>query len=82
MLLSGLLLLSFVIFHLAHFTWKLVKPEYMTYYDASSRPDVYHMVVTGFSVWYISAFYIVSMAVLVPTHFARVFERLPDLRRA
>ena len=77
MLLSGLLLLSFIIFHLAHFTWKLVKPEYSTYYDASSRPDVYHMVVTGFSVWYISAFYIVSMAVLclhISHGFSSVFQ--------
>ena len=77
MLLSGLLLLSFIIFHLAHFTWKLVKPEYSTYYDAASRPDVYHMVVTGFSVWYISVFYIVSMAVLclhISHGFSSVFQ--------
>ncbi len=77
MLVSGLLLLSFIIFHLAHFTWKLVKPEYQTYYDAASRPDVYHMVVTGFSSWYISVFYIVSMAVLclhISHGFSSVFQ--------
>ena len=56
MLLSGLLLLTFIIFHLAHFTWKVVKSEYATYYDAAGRPDVYHMVVTGFSEWPISIF--------------------------
>ena len=77
MLLSGLLLLSFIIFHLAHFTFKAVKPEYQGYYDAAGRPDVYHMVVTGFSEWYISVFYIVSMAVLclhISHGFSSVFQ--------
>ena len=77
MLLSGLLLLSFIIYHLAHFTWKLPKPEYQTYYDAAGRPDVYHMVVTGFSSWYISLFYIASMAVLclhISHGFSSVFQ--------
>lgn len=77
MLLSGLLLLSFIIFHLAHFTWKLVKPEYQGFYDAASRPDVYHMVVTGFSSPYISIFYIVAMAVLclhISHGFSSVFQ--------
>ncbi len=77
MLLSGLLLLAFIIFHLTHFTWKLIKPEYQTYYDAAGRPDVYHMVVTGFSEWPISIFYIVSMAVLclhISHGFSSVFQ--------
>ena len=77
MLLSGLLLLAFIIFHLAHFTWKVVKPEYQGFYDAAGRPDVYHMVVTGFSVWYISVFYIISMAVLclhISHGFSSVFQ--------
>lgn len=64
MIVSGLILLGFILFHLAHFTFKWVKPEYQNYYDAASRPDVYRMVVTGFSSWPISLFYIFSMGLL------------------
>lgn len=77
MIFSGLLLLSFTIYHLGHFTFKVFKPEYQGFYDAAGRPDVYRMVITGFSVWYISLFYIVSMAVLclhIAHGFSSVFQ--------
>ena len=77
MIVSGLVLLAFILFHLAHFTWKIVKPEYQGYYDAASRPDVYRMVVTGFSSWPISIFYIVSMGLLcmhISHGFSSVFQ--------
>ena len=76
-LISGLILLGFILFHLAHFTFKWVKPEYATYYDAASRPDVYHMVVIGFSSWLISGFYILSMFILcmhISHGFSSVFQ--------
>ena len=77
MIISGMLLLSFIIYHLGHFTFKVFKPEYQTYYDAAGRPDVYHMVITGFSSWPISIFYILSMAVLclhISHGFSSVFQ--------
>ncbi len=38
MIVSGLILLGFILFHLAHFTFKWVKPEYQGYYDAPRGP--------------------------------------------
>ena len=64
MLISGLILLGFILFHLAHFTLKIVKPEYRTFYDGQGRPDVYSMVVTGFQDYLVSGFYIFSMGLL------------------
>jgi succinate dehydrogenase / fumarate reductase cytochrome b subunit len=61
---SGLILLAFIIFHLSHFTLGLVDPEYLQFHDFAGRPDVYRMVVTGFSKPLISIFYIISMAIL------------------
>lgn len=64
MIVSGLILAGFIVFHLAHFTFQIVKPEYQSFYDAAGRPDVYRMVVTGFSDKVISFFYIISMGLL------------------
>jgi len=68
MIYSGLLLLTFVIYHLAHFTWGLTNPEHhsLTTQLADGTPvhDVYGMVVAGFQVWYISAAYIFFMVFL------------------
>ena len=55
--LGGFLLLVFIIFHLLHFTTGSVHPAF-------SHTDVYGNVVTGFSVWWVSAFYVVSMVAL------------------
>ena len=77
MIISGLILLGFILFHLAHFTTKWVKPEYQGYYDAQSRPDVYHMVVMGFSSPIISGFYVLSMFLLcmhISHGFSSVFQ--------
>ena len=48
MLLSGLVILAFVIFHLLHFTLGAVQPEYFEAKDPAGRPDVYGMVIHGF----------------------------------
>lgn len=67
MLASGLILLAFIIFHLAHFTFGWVDPRYMELKDPldMSRHDVYHMMIMGFSNPLISAFYIFSMGLLL-----------------
>jgi succinate dehydrogenase / fumarate reductase cytochrome b subunit len=64
MIISGLILLGFILFHLAHFTFKIVKPEYRQFFDGQGRPDVYSMVVTGFQDYLVSGFYIFSMGLL------------------
>ncbi len=54
---GGALLLFFIVFHLAHFTWRVVYPGY-------SSTNIYGNVVAGFSKWYVSLFYLVTMAAL------------------
>ena len=59
---SGIIIISFVIYHLMHFTLR-VGNEYggESYIDAAGRHDVFKMVVDGFSWVPASAFYIFSM---------------------
>jgi succinate dehydrogenase / fumarate reductase, cytochrome b subunit len=56
---SGVVILGFVIFHLLHFTLKMVALG-----DVSYGPDVYKMVVAGFSCKTVAVFYIISMLLL------------------
>jgi len=56
---SGPILLAFVIFHLLHFTAGAIHPG-----GDFVEGDVYHNVVTGFQVWWVSAWYIFSMVLL------------------
>jgi succinate dehydrogenase / fumarate reductase cytochrome b subunit len=46
---SGILLLLFIIFHLAHFTTHSVDPAFHGFKDEKGRHDVYRMLVVGFS---------------------------------
>jgi succinate dehydrogenase cytochrome b subunit len=57
---SGVILALFVVYHLLHLTGGVVGFQPGEYRELS----VYHNVVTGFSVWYVSLFYIVAMACL------------------
>jgi succinate dehydrogenase / fumarate reductase, cytochrome b subunit len=61
MIWSGLLVFVFVIYHLMHFTWVMIHPEYAHLIDPKGRPDVYSMVVLGFQNLLISGSYIVAM---------------------
>lgn len=54
---SGPLIFIYVIWHLAMFTWLSTGPGY-------SETDVYRNVVLAFSVWWISALYILAMLLL------------------
>lgn len=64
MRLSGLVVLAFILFHLAEFTWQLMNPETRTWVDALGRHDVYRMVIAGFSNPLISGFYILAIGLL------------------
>jgi succinate dehydrogenase / fumarate reductase cytochrome b subunit len=69
MLYSGLLILAFVIYHLAHYTLGLVHASdsggnLLELHDKLGRHDVYTMVLTGFSKWWVSLSYIVAQVVL------------------
>lgn len=67
MRLSGLIVLAFVIFHLAHFTVRVVDPSYatmQTMLDGQKVHDVYKMVVAGFSSGPMVFIYIVGLFLL------------------
>src|SRR5678815_5702425 len=61
-LLSGIIILAFIIFHLLHFTIGLVDPNLLQLRDHLGRHDVYGMMIRGFSNPFVSIFYIVAMA--------------------
>jgi succinate dehydrogenase / fumarate reductase cytochrome b subunit len=54
---SGPILLLFIVYHILHLTLGTVHGSFI-------EGDVYHNVVAGFSVWPVSAFYIVAMLAL------------------
>jgi len=56
---SGPIILAFVVYHLLHLTAGWLHPG-STFIDG----DVYHNVVSGFQVWYVSGWYIFSMVLL------------------
>ena len=65
MVMSGLIILAFLIYHLAHFTFRkidarfaLLKPDPLNHYD------VYSMMVYGFQNYLVSGFYILGMWLL------------------
>lgn len=68
MVMSGLLVLAFVIYHLAHFTWGWVQSSnhalVETLTDGTTRHDVYSMVVLGFRQPLVAISYIVAMGLL------------------
>ena len=64
MVMSGLVLLSFVIYHLLHFTMGVTHPEHFHLEDAVGRHDVYSMTVLGFQQPIVSIAYIVATVLL------------------
>jgi succinate dehydrogenase / fumarate reductase cytochrome b subunit len=64
MLLSGIMVLCFIVYHLLHFTVQSIDPSYLTLHDAQGRHDVYRMMILGFSNPYASGFYIVAVGLL------------------
>lgn len=54
---GGVIILLFVIYHLLHLTWGTVHPAFVP-------GDVYHNVVAGFQVWWVSLFYIAAQVAL------------------
>lgn len=56
---SGPILLAFIIYHLLHLTAGYIQPA-----GSFVEGDVYHNLVSGFQVWYVSLWYIFSMILL------------------
>ncbi len=64
LIISGLVILTFVIFHLAHFTAGVVDTSYLALRDVAGRHDVRSMMIKGFRNPFVSVFYIVSVGLL------------------
>jgi succinate dehydrogenase / fumarate reductase cytochrome b subunit len=65
MVMSGLILLAFIIYHLLHFSVRTTDPRFAALpKDPLGRYDVYSMMVLGFSNPLVSGFYILAMFLL------------------
>lgn len=64
MMISGLTILAFVLYHLAHYTLGITNPELMNLKDAAGHHHVYNMMVMGFSNPIIAGFYILAQVLL------------------
>jgi succinate dehydrogenase / fumarate reductase cytochrome b subunit len=65
MVVSGLVVFAFIIFHLLHFTARKFNPRFpLLQADPLNHNDVYSMMVYGFQNVYISAFYIIGLFLL------------------
>ncbi len=72
---GGVIITLFVIYHILHFTFGAVG-----YAPGQYRPmSVYRNVVIGFSVWYVSAFYIAAMVALALHMYHGVWSMLHTL---
>lgn len=69
MLGGGAVIALFIVFHLLHYTVcakavNFTGIDFTQLHDAEGRHDVYAMVVYGFGVWYVAAFYIFAVGCL------------------
>jgi len=69
MLMSGLIILAFIIFHLLHYTADVAAvngtgKDFATLTDEKGRHDVYAMVLLGFRNPWVSGFYVIAMVLL------------------
>jgi succinate dehydrogenase / fumarate reductase cytochrome b subunit len=54
---GGVVVLVFIVYHLLHMTFGTVHPSFTPH-------DVYHNLVSGLTIWYVAAFYLVAMLAL------------------
>jgi len=64
MIWTGAIILMFLLYHLAHYTIRCTNPEFNAMTDSLGRMDVYSMVIAGFSVPWVSTFYIIAVGLL------------------
>jgi succinate dehydrogenase / fumarate reductase cytochrome b subunit len=64
MMMSGLLVFVFVVYHLLHFTFRVTHPVFAHLVDAHGRHDVYAMMVLSFQERSLSSFYVLATGLL------------------
>ena len=79
MIVSGTMILVFVVFHLCHFTFGWIQPELYRLTDSQGRHDVYSMITRGFDNRTIAGFYIVAMLFLCSHLSHAIFSPLQTL---
>jgi succinate dehydrogenase / fumarate reductase cytochrome b subunit len=66
MIVTGLAVLAFLVYHILHFTVGLVQPEYFHQHAPDGKIDAYVMYVRGFQSLPILVSYLVGMTLLLP----------------
>src|ERR1700751_1338163 len=61
MLVTGLFVLCFVVYHILHFTLQVTHPQYRNLHDSLGRHDVYRMMILCFRKPLISLFYVLGV---------------------
>jgi succinate dehydrogenase cytochrome b subunit len=61
MVLSGLFVLCFIIYHVLHLTLQVTHPQYRQLHDSLERHDVYRMLILGFRKPLLSLFYLLGL---------------------
>jgi succinate dehydrogenase cytochrome b subunit len=65
MVMSGLIVLAFIVYHIAHFTVRVTDPRFgLLKADPLGHYDVYSMMVYGFQNYYVSGFYVIGLFLL------------------
>lgn len=75
MMMSGIIVFAFIVYHLMHLTFGNAHPQYHGLVDAQGRKDVYSMVVLSFRNVWISAAYVLAMVPLC-MHLSHGFQSL------
>jgi succinate dehydrogenase / fumarate reductase cytochrome b subunit len=73
MIVSGLIILCFIIFHLLHYTFQVIHPEFRELHDSQGRHDVYRMMIAGFKWPLVSLFYALGLFLLA-AHVSHGFQ--------
>jgi succinate dehydrogenase / fumarate reductase, cytochrome b subunit len=69
MIMSGLIIAAFVVYHLLHYTAQvkainLTGRDFVPLHDAKGRHDIYRMMILGFSNPFVSVFYLLGVGLL------------------
>ena len=69
MLMSGLIIFCFIVYHLLHYTVQIPEvnlkaTDFKTLHDAKERHDIYRMMIIGFSHPVVSGFYVLGVGLL------------------
>jgi len=72
MIFSGLFILTFLIYHLCHFTFGWIDTDFYGLYDNKNRLDIYAYIYHSFTNVFISLFYLVSL-VFLGLHLSHAF---------